>query len=75
MLTKLSTITIIRVTLNTELDTMRLKSQQAQMAYSEVETLVFPISMRLREGLYVERSFLSQNSTFKANVVCFFAEK
>ena len=49
-----STITIIRVTLNTELDTMRLKSQQAQMAYSEVETLVFPDSMCLREGLYVE---------------------
>ena len=32
---------------------MGLKSQQAQMAYSEVETLVFPDSMCLREGLYV----------------------
>ena len=45
----------IRLTLNTELDTVCLQSQYAQIAHSEVENLVFPDSMRLGEGLFVER--------------------
>ena len=41
------------------LDTLCLKSKYAQMAYSEVEHLVFPDSMCLGEGLYVELFLIS----------------
>ena len=36
------------------LDSLCLKSKYAHVAYSEVEPLVFPDSMCLGKGLYVE---------------------
>ena len=48
------TIYIIGVTLNTESDTISLCTQHAQMAESELVTLVCPFNIWPGQGFYVE---------------------
>ena len=85
------TIFIRRVTLNTELDTVFLSIRQGQRTHFGVYPLVCPFSTWPGQGFYVElfligalnrlqrwqrsRAFLAQTSTYKGNVLCFFAEK
>ena len=85
------TIFIRRVTLNTELDTVHLFVRHGQRIHFGVYPLVCPFSTWPGQGFYVElfligalnrlqrwqrsRAFLAQTSTYKGNVLCFFAEK
>ena len=84
-------IFIRRVTLNTELDTVFLFVRHGQRTHFGVYPLVCPFSTWPGQGFYVElfligalnrlqrwqrsRAFLAQTSTYKGNVLCFFAEK
>ena len=85
------TIFIRGVTLNTELDTVYLFVRHGQRTHFGVYPLVCPFSTWPGQGFYVElfligalnrlqrwqrsRAFLAQTSTYKGNVLCFFAEK
>ena len=85
------TIFIRHVTLNTELDTVYLFVWHGQRTHFGVYPLVCPFSTWPGQGFYVElfligalnrlqrwqrsRAFLAQTSTYKGNVLCFFAEK
>ena len=85
------TIFIRRVTSNTELDTVYLFVRHGQRTHFGVYPFVCPFSTWPGQGFYVElfligalnrlqrwqrsRAFLAQTSTYKGNVLCFFAEK
>ena len=85
------TIFIRRVTLNAERDTVYLFVRHGQRIHFGVYPLVCPFSTWPGQGFYVElfligalnrlqrwqrnRAFLAQTSTYKGNVLCFFAEK
>ena len=77
------------MTLNIELDTVFLFVRHGQRTHFGVYPLVCPFITWPGQGFYVElfligalnrlrdgkEAFLAQTSTYKENVLCFFAEK